>query len=619
MTQPSALIIMLFLLPLAILTLPMLMPSSKLTSPLNTKVLMAKLAFLTSLVPLTYLIYNDLTITTYETRWSTISTTTIRISFTLDTYSTFFMPILLFVVWSIMEFTVQYMESDLKVNTFFNQLTTFTLMMMILVTAENLFQFFIGWEGVGIMSFMLINWWSFRSNSNKAAMQAVIYNRLADIGLIITLAWMVINNLSLSIKGMQITSDMALIPALGLLLAAAGKSAQFGFHPWLPAAMEGPTPVSALLHSSTMVVAGVFLLIRTSDLLYSNETATTACLLLGAFTSMLAASCALTQNDLKKIIAYSTTSQLGLMMTSIGLKQPELAFMHISTHAFFKAMLFLCAGSIIHSLNNEQDIRKMGGLKKALPTTSSCLIIGSLALSGMPFMAGFYSKDAIIESINTSNVNSLSLAMTLVATTFTTLYSLRMIYYVALSTTRILPLSAISETPQTTTPILRLAIGSIAAGLAISTTILPPNIPQLTMPTSAKLAALSILILGLLIGSILITVADQLPNSIKGTQNPLISKIIHSYFILHHTLSSMVLQISQKLSTHLMDQTHYEALGPKTMTYLQMLMAKLLTNFHKARINPYLKTIVLSIMLISLFYFTSMNAGPLDAAHELES
>ncbi|YP_637150.1 NADH dehydrogenase subunit 5 (mitochondrion) [Crocodylus porosus] len=617
MTQPLALIIMLFLLPLAILTLPMLTPSSKLASPLKTKVLAAKLAFLTSLIPLTYLIHNDLTITTYEAQWSTIGTTTIRVSFTLDIYSTFFLPILLFVVWAIMEFTVQYMESDLKINTFFNQLTTFTLMMVILVTAENLFQFFIGWEGVGIMSFMLINWWSFRSNSNKAAMQAVIYNRLADIGLVVALAWMVINDLSLDIKSMQVTPDMALIPALGLLLAAAGKSAQFGFHPWLPAAMEGPTPVSALLHSSTMVVAGVFLLIRTSDMLYSNETATTACLLLGAFTSMLAASCALTQNDLKKIIAYSTTSQLGLMMTSIGLKQPELAFMHISTHAFFKAMLFLCAGTIIHSLGNEQDIRKMGGLKKALPTTTSCLIIGSLALSGVPFMAGFYSKDAIIEAINTSHVNSMSLAMTLVATIFTTLYSLRMIYYVTLNTPRILPLSAVSETPQTTNPILRLAIGSIAAGLMISTTIMPPNIPQLTMPASAKLAALNILILSLLVGSILITMANQLPNSIKGTQNPLISKIIHSYFILHHTLPSMILQISQKLSTHLMDQTHYEALGPKTVTHLQTLMAKLLTNFHKAQINPYLKIAVLSITLISLLYFTSMNAGPPDAAHEL--
>nr|QOI74246.1 NADH dehydrogenase subunit 5 [Crocodylus johnsoni] len=617
MTHPSTLIIMLFLLPLAILTLPMLAPSSKLTSPLGTKVLAAKLAFLTSLIPLAYLIHNDLTITTYETQWSTIGTTTIRVSFTLDIYSAFFLPTLLFVVWSIMEFTTQYMESDPKINTFFNQLITFTLMMMILVTAENLFQFFIGWEGVGIMSFMLINWWSFRSNSNKAAMQAVIYNRLADIGLIITLAWMVTNDLSLNIKGAQIAPDTALIPALGLLLASAGKSAQFGFHPWLPAAMEGPTPVSALLHSSTMVVAGVFLLIRTSDLLYSSETATTTCLLLGAFTSVLAASCALSQNDLKKIIAYSTTSQLGLMMTSVGLKQPELAFMHISTHAFFKAMLFLCAGTIIHSLNNEQDIRKMGGLNKMLPTTSSCLIIGSLALSGMPFMAGFYSKDAIIESINTSNVNSLSLATTLMATIFTTLYSLRMIYYVALSSPRTPPLPAISETPQMTNPILRLAIGSIAAGLMISTTILPPNTPQLTMPTSTKLATLSILILGLLIGSILITVANQLPYSIKGTQNPLTYKITHSYFILHHTLSSMVLQISQKLSTHLMDQTHYEALGPKTMTYLQMLMAKMLTNFHKARVNPYLKAIVLSIMLISLLYFTSMNVEPPDAGHEL--
>nr|YP_001874824.1 NADH dehydrogenase subunit 5 [Mecistops cataphractus]ABP62974.1 NADH dehydrogenase subunit 5 [Mecistops cataphractus]QOI74194.1 NADH dehydrogenase subunit 5 [Mecistops cataphractus] len=616
MAQTSMLTMTLFMLPLFILALPTLTPTSKLIPHPSTNVLAAKLAFFTSLFPLAHFIHTGMTTTTCETQLLTMGTTTIQVTLTLDSYSTFFMPILLFVVWSIMDFTVQYMKPDLKVSIFFSYLITFTMMMMILVTAENMFQFFIGWEGVGIMSFMLINWWSFRSSSNKAAMQAVVYNRLADIGLIITMAWMVINNTSLSIKGVQAPPDLALIPALGLVLAAAGKSAQFGFHPWLPAAMEGPTPVSALLHSSTMVVAGVFLLIRTSDLLYSSETATTICLFLGAITSLLAATCALAQNDLKKIIAYSTTSQLGLMMISIGLKQPELAFMHISTHAFFKAMLFLCAGTIIHNLDNEQDIRKMGGLKKALPITSSCLVIGSLALSGMPFMAGFYSKDAIIESINTSNVNSLSLAMTLMATILTTFYSLRMIYYVALNTPRILPLSSISENPQTTNPILRLAVGSIAAGLLISSTILPTNIPQLTMPASAKLAALGILMLGLLVGSALVMMANQLPTSIKGSQTPLLFKIMHFYFILHHTLPTAILQISQKLLTHLMDQTHYEALGPKAATYLQMLMSKILTNFHKARINPYLKIIIMSIMLISMLYFSSMSVEPPDIGHE---
>ncbi|MFM7673585.1 MAG: NADH-quinone oxidoreductase subunit L [Candidatus Fonsibacter sp.] len=342
-------------------------------------------------------------------------------------------------------YSIGYMKQDPHKPRFFSYLSFFTFTMLVLVTSDNFLQLFFGWEGVGLASYLLIGFWFHKESANNAAIKAFIVNRVGDLGLIIAIFLIFTNFGSLNfVEVFSKSKDLStnLIKIFGseyklldlicifLFIGAMGKSAQIILHTWLPDAMEGPTPVSALIHAATMVTAGVFLVARCSPLFEYSALALNIVAFVGATTAIFAASIAITQTDIKRIIAYSTCSQLGYMFFAAGIGAYHIAIFHLFTHAFFKALLFLGAGSVIHAFHEEQNIEKMGGVWKKIPLTYIFMVIGTLALTGFPFLAGFYSKDAILEAsyFSKSLLSGYAFTIGLITAFITAIYSWRLIF-----------------------------------------------------------------------------------------------------------------------------------------------------------------------------------------------
>ena len=377
--------------------------------------------------------------------WISSGTLEVNWSIKIDPLSSVMLVVVTFISSLVHIYSIGYMHHDPHKPRFMSYLSLFTFSMLMLVTSDNFLQLFFGWEGVGVCSYFLIGFWFKKQSANNAAIKAFLVNRVGDFGLALgiflifyyfgTINYTEVFNLIPTLVSEKINFlgfNFVVIDLICILLfiGAMGKSAQIFLHTWLPDAMEGPTPVSALIHAATMVTAGVFLVVRCSPIYELSPLGLEIVTLIGMSTAFFAATVALVQNDIKKIIAYSTCSQLGYMFFAAGVGAYNVAMFHLFTHAFFKALLFLGAGSVIHSFQNEQDIKNMGGVWRKLPFTYLMMIIGTLALTGFPFLSGFYSKDAIIEFayLEKGSLSNYAAAIGVITAIFTSIYSWRLIF-----------------------------------------------------------------------------------------------------------------------------------------------------------------------------------------------
>ncbi len=377
--------------------------------------------------------------------WMTVGNLKLEVGFMIDSLTAMMMCVVTFVSLMVHIYTIGYMQDDPGYNRFFAYISLFTFSMLMLVMSNNFLQLFFGWEAVGLVSYLLIGFWFTRPTAIFANMKAFLVNRVGDFGFILGIGLLLrfggtLDYTEMFAQKSALTqyflpgTEVPMITAacICLFIGAMGKSAQFPLHVWLPDSMEGPTPISALIHAATMVTAGIFMVTRMSPLFELSDAALSFVMIIGAITALFMGFMGIIQNDIKRVVAYSTLSQLGYMTVALGASAYSVAVFHLMTHAFFKALLFLAAGAVIISMHHDQDIRNMGGLRKYLPITWITSLIGSLALIGTPFFSGFYSKDSIIEAVKASNLYGAKLAYgaVIIGVFVTAFYSFRMYFLV---------------------------------------------------------------------------------------------------------------------------------------------------------------------------------------------
>ena len=535
----------------------------------------------------------------------------LSILFLIDPKGIIFSCIVLFISANVLQFANCYISNEKNITRFTHLVILFVLSINLLIYIPHLIRLLLGWDGLGIVSFLLVAYYQ-NPKSLGAGIITALSNRVGDVLILLSIGW-ALNQGHWNVLNIWNSSYTNLI-ILSIMVAGITKSAQMPFSSWLPAAIAAPTPVSALVHSSTLVTAGVFLLIRFYPFLHTLPKFNTLLLIIASLTILIAGSVAIMECDLKKIIALSTLSQLGVIIAAIGLNYPILAFFHLLTHALFKALLFICAGSLIHHHHHTQDLRQIGNVFPQIPLTTSCLLTANLALCGIPFIAGFYSKDLILEFSLFSPTNYVIITIFFLATMLTSAYSLRIIIARIWSPHSTIPIHNLSNTNNDlTSPALFLTIGAISGGAALNWVLISPC-PEPILPTSSKLFPLFVTILGLILtwinsSSLPLTQMNSSSNTVTFSLNTKIPHTIITIWFLTPLTSQKIL-FTPTLITHLLiksvDQGWIETLGGKGTLILSSSMTRKIQHFQSNLLTSHLLLSALAfIPLILIFFYLS--------------